>query len=376
MKKETKILVCLFVAALFLLPPASIFGGATTAEEKVNDENGTQPSEENNDKDDFTHTVLGEYGTTTWCPHCPPVSGYLYTIYSSGDYDFYYVSLVCDKNNKAHNRFSELGGTGYPTVWFDGGYRVLVGNYGSITPYINAINFCGARSVADLDLNVNVIWEGDAKINVSINIKNNESEEYEGHLRAYIVEPTSRWNDYSGNPYHFGFLDYAFNQDISIESGGTFNASAAWNGSEHGYPDITEDNIMVISAVFDSDTHYVDQTAAAKPGEDTIPPEVSIEKPRQGYLYIFNKEIMSLPWTIIIGKLTVVVNATDDTEMDRVEFYVDGSPVATDKQEPYAWDWDITSIFQRYALQVVAYDKAGNSASAEIKLVVFYLGIV
>ena len=39
---------------------------------------------------------------------------------------------------------------------------------------------------------------------------------YNGHLRVYVVEPESRWDNYDGDPYHFGFLDYAINQELSI----------------------------------------------------------------------------------------------------------------------------------------------------------------
>ena len=40
---------------------------------------------------------------------------------------------------------------------------------------------------------------------------------YKGHLRVYVVEPVSRWDNYDGDPYHFGFLDFAFSDKLSIE---------------------------------------------------------------------------------------------------------------------------------------------------------------
>ena len=39
---------------------------------------------------------------------------------------------------------------------------------------------------------------------------------YTGRLRVYVVEPVSRWNMMNQEPYHFGFLGFAFNKNISI----------------------------------------------------------------------------------------------------------------------------------------------------------------
>jgi len=46
-----------------------------------------------------------------------------------------------------------------------------------------------------------------------IKVKNEEGQNtgkvtnaaYTGHLRVYIVEPASQWNNYNKEPYHFGF---------------------------------------------------------------------------------------------------------------------------------------------------------------------------
>lgn len=97
---------------------------------------------------------------------------------------------------------------------------------------------------------------------------------YTGRLRIYVVEPVSRWNMYNGQPYHFGFLGFAYNQDISIDPQDTYQDSITWTG------DITESNAMVMAVVFNSEPHqgyayppssnpftayYTDATAAAIP---------------------------------------------------------------------------------------------------------------
>jgi len=102
---------------------------------------------------------------------------------------------------------------------------------------------------------------------------------YKGHLRIYVVEPVSRWNNYEGEPYHFGFLDFAFNDIISVDYQEVFTKSITWNGNQAGFGDIQENNIIVMAALFNPEihkgysnppiglpfeTHYVD--AAATPG--------------------------------------------------------------------------------------------------------------
>ena len=71
-------------------------------------------SSRNISNEDSTHAVLAEYGTLTTCPHCPAASSQLNDIYDSGDYDFYYVSLVYNvgsditKYNKNTSRYQKI----------------------------------------------------------------------------------------------------------------------------------------------------------------------------------------------------------------------------------------------------------------------------
>jgi hypothetical protein len=90
-------------------------------------------------------------------------------------------------------------------------------------------------------------------------------------------------------------------------------------------------------------------------------------------LYIFDREIIPLLFgkTIIIGKITIVVNATDALSgIDRVVFFIDGKWKHNDTTSPYSWTWDETAFF-RHSIKVVAYDKAGNSAMDEVKVKIF-----
>jgi hypothetical protein len=226
---------------------------------------------------DFTHHVLAEFGTTSSCPHCPPVSTYLKDIYDSGDYNFYFITLNADYESLALGRYWEIPGASgsVPQVFFDGGYSNLIGNQGSKYPYISQIENAGARSVADIDLNVGVEWLGNAEIEVTVSVTNNEGSSYNGHLHAYVTEIVSRWYDNQGRKYHYSMIGYAFNKNINVGASDTWSDTATWDGNSHGYGNIQKDNIIVIATVLDSTSKFVDETAAATPngGGTNNPPE-------------------------------------------------------------------------------------------------------
>lgn len=102
-----------------------------------------------------------------------------------------------------------------------------------------------------------------------------ESLPYEARLIIYVAEPESRWDMYNGQPYHYAALDYAFNDDISIDYLDTYQDTIVWEG------DVLEDNAIVFAAVFNTewyqgyayppssnpfDAHYNDAAAGATPG--------------------------------------------------------------------------------------------------------------
>jgi hypothetical protein len=226
-------------------------------------------------QENFTHTVMIEYGTTTTCPYCVIASGQLYSIYNSGDLDFYYVSLVYDEGNmNVKNRFTELGITSIPDVYFDGGYKRLLGAQDDEQPYRNAISQCGNRDVPDIDITLNAVWKGGGTIKISGTVTNNEAEVYKGHLRVYVVEKESRWDDNGGNPYHYAALDIPIDKSLSVSQSQQgyprplseeYSFQKTWIGALFGFSNITQENTMVIAAVFDPDTEDAVQAAACEP---------------------------------------------------------------------------------------------------------------
>jgi len=110
---------------------------------------------------------------------------------------------------------------------------------------------------------------------IIVNVNNNENEVYAGNLRVYLVEPTSRWNNEDGNPYHYGVLDLPIDENIRIEN--SFEKNITWNPEI--VDGIDENNVMVIAALYNAtpyerysyenrpfDAYFVDACAGAKPG--------------------------------------------------------------------------------------------------------------
>jgi len=243
---------------------------------------------------EYSHTILGEFGTATWCPYCVYADAALGNIYGGQWHPFYYVSLVCDVNTNAYQRaISELGLTGYPTVYFDGGYKSNVGasnEESAQAAYNSSIEDCAEREVADVDIDLDVTWNGNAEMYIEVKIDNNEGSSYSGHLRVYVteLETSMGWLNNDGIPYRFPFLDYAFNEDISVSAGSTWTDSITWDGHDYdnGYGDdfssITYGNIMIIGAVFDEDDDYVDDVTGYRVGDNDPPNTPNTPDPDDG----------------------------------------------------------------------------------------------
>jgi hypothetical protein len=109
-----------------------------------------------------------------------------------------------------------------------------------------------------------------------------DPDDYVGSIRVYMVEPLSRWLDYNGAPYHFGFVGFSLNTVFSLGPDGMYDTTVVWLPDTSGHANIAADNIAAIAAVFDDEPHeaysdppsgnpfdayYVDAAAAAYPGE-------------------------------------------------------------------------------------------------------------
>ena len=204
-------------------------------------------------------------------------------------------------------RRNEITSTGYPTTVWDGGYRSDVGGGGSTQgAYQTSINTCGSRSVDDIDILIDVEWSEpnnpfpedgtsgiipdvelswtDAAMDIEVIIDNNEGSTFNGFLRTYVTEIVSSfgWSNTTGAPYTFPFLDYAFEEPISISSSSSWSNSINWDGKDYNngqgtdFGSIQQDNIMIIASVFSSADGYVHETAGKEAGINTDPKNYDI----------------------------------------------------------------------------------------------------
>jgi len=123
----------------------------------------------------FTHTVLVEEATATWCPNCPNTMAALSYLYENEDNPFFYVSMVADVNAKAYSRLDQdYNFDGYPQCFFDGGYDNITGGYSGYNAYRIPIMQSGNRDVHEMDLTVEMSWLGSDQIEIIYTITNNE----------------------------------------------------------------------------------------------------------------------------------------------------------------------------------------------------------
>jgi hypothetical protein len=317
---------------------------------------------------EYSHTIIGEYGTATWCGYCKYAHGALKNIYAGQWHPFYYISLVDDENVHAEDRIDELVISGFPTVWFDGDYTKDIGA-GSIpaaqAAYNTSIEDCAERDVADVEIDLDVTWNGNAEMYIEVSVDNNEDSEYSGHLHVYVTEIVSSmgWYDTAGLLYTYTFLDYAFNQDITVSAGGTWSNSKTWDGNDYnnGYGDdfggITYGNIMIIGAVFDEDDEYVDDVTGYRIGDNDPPNTPSNPDPDNGDTDIDTD--VDLSW-----KCT-----DDDDDVLSYDIYLGESsnpPLFTTGIVGRTYNPGSLDLYTTYYWKIVAKDSMGGSTTGPI----------
>ena len=361
-------LALIALALLLVIPTAGLFNAPVKEQTAL----GTRA---------YTHTVFTEDCTATWCVHCTSAGDRLGEIYDSGTRDFYYVSLIDDMNQEASDRISEFNIGGFPTVEFDGGYEEVVGNQSTTTNYETALDNCGARDVTDLSIDLTVEDGGAGVLNVNAAVTNNGASDYSGTLRAYITEKVSRYYDYGGHNYRFGFIGFAMDEAITVGAGATVEKSATWDGSTktdlngNSYGDIDPDNILVMGTVFNANgvlkTHkglttskvftayYADACVAAEPQAAGSGPQVSITSPSK--------------YSEQSGTVDVTATVTSSTDISSVKVKIDSGSYLdmTKSGENYVYSWDTTKVSDgshTLTVQVTDVFSATDSASISVKV--------
>lgn len=349
----------------------------------------------NNGNDKFVHSVFIEEATATWCAPCPQVAAILHDLYETKNYQFYYVSMVHDVNDRAKERLDDYNNLGFPTVYIDGGYKVVF-TAEDKSEYENMISAALLRNTPNLHISVNAEFDNATnESTIDIIVENGEKETYTGRLRVYLTEITSRWADYDGNPYNFGFLDYIINQEISIGAGDNEDFHEVRKISDFGFSNLDPENLKIFAVVFNSeknqgysdppdnqepfDAYYADavnETDLVLGGNQ--PPGVGISIPVKEKLHIWGRPTFKTLFgnTILIGKTTITAIAEDDSNIEKVEFYINEKLKSIVTQEPYEWSLKRVSgikHFRRFTITVKAYDDTGKTATTSIDVISFRL---
>jgi thiol-disulfide isomerase/thioredoxin len=342
----------------------------------------------------INRAVFIEEATATWCSNCPDAAEIIHSAYEEQNIPFYYVSMVEDENQKAKNRLeNEYNIFGYPTVYMDGGYKVLVGSQNIIDNFISTLQQAANRPTPKIKLTIQSEWNDSRReLQNTIYVKNYQQSAYTGGLKVYISQIKSQWTDYNADSYHFSFLDYSINKDVSISAGENKSFSSKWIASENGYS-VTKENLWIVAVLFDDENHlaysnptaqenifdsyYVDATAATRVTEGTLPPTIGLKTPKPYNHYIFGREIKNklISSTYIIGKMTIETNIESDLPIEKVTFRITGKRTnitSNSATDPYQYEWK-TFSFGPHTITATVYDKNGGIDSDSIDVWAFIL---
>jgi hypothetical protein len=240
----------------------------------TNSETNT-PDQNNNSlfKHDSTIShVFFEVGTKIVCSECPKVADMLDEMFKSGNYPFYYVSLS-NTDQIAAQRITQYNLLGYPTIYIDGGYRVLMGSNIQKSDIEQVISEAIARQKPNIYINLQTTPNKDTnELAVKVIIKNNENTQYNGHLRVYLTDFLSTSGE-GNTPQRFLFRELLIDDNIEIKP---MEQIQLIKNKSIGALDL--ENLVIFAAVFNSEkktsyyhppdknpfnAYYVDAVSAA-----------------------------------------------------------------------------------------------------------------
>jgi hypothetical protein len=353
----SKKLICLILSVILLI---NVSGSISSID--LNMEFSNTELENSN----FTHTVFGGIAFTQGCGPCHIWNQEIYEAYESGEFDFQYASMIVyDQDGEVLNRDaydwdSNYDINTYPTSIFDGDYKRIIGNH---PENINeTINQCGNRSITELDVNLNISWMGNATVNITAEIKNNDTANYNGSIRAFMTEIVSRYDTSQGDSFHFGFLDFAIEENISLEPGETHINNTNWNGNDHedeqgnNFGDIIAHNIKLILVVYNNTNGYADSSISANIS-NTPPLIPSDPYPANGSTGVDVN--VDLSWNC------------EDPEEDPLTYNVyfgDSLPLSkvSDNQTNSTFDPGMLNISSDYYWKIIAWDNYNASSEGPV----------
>lgn len=322
-----------------------------------------------------------EVATKVVCSECPKVSSILDEIFKSEEYPFYYVSLS-NTDPKAIQRINQYNILGYPTIYVDGGYRVLIGSKVQKSDLEKAINEALAREKSNISINLKTDLNKETnKLTTTVQITNHDNTTYSGRIRVYLTDMISTSGE-SNTPERFLFIEFIVDDKVEIKPNEQIQMT-----KDILIDKLDPENLVIFAALFNSqkqtsysnppdknpfDAYYVDAVSATVVVEDgNIPPEVGITNPKVNYHHLLGKPIRKSIYsnTILLGRTTIAANISDDSGIAKVEFYINEKLTKTVTAPPYEWIWHQFAIGKK-TITVKAYDDNGKTSLASIEVFV------
>lgn len=102
--------------------------------------------------------------------------------------------------------------------------------------------------------------------------------------------------------------------------------------------------------------------------------ESLIVRPKVGYLYLHDREVVPLGGrvTVIIGQITLIAQPRGDARFDKIEFWINREIKNSDSKAPYEWTWNERTVGWN-TLRVIAY-KGDRTISDDMKAFVYNTG--
>lgn len=158
---------------------------------------------------------------------------------------------------------------------------------------------------------------------------------------------------------------------------GVFKGLRKWTGipnPKHGYNDSIPGKVSIKFIDSDTNTTYKTQRNidygswdgsqmflikfTQSDIEDTVNPTVSVTNPQPN---------ANVPAD---STVSITADASDNTSVEKVEFLVDGSVIATDTSLPYTDNWSTNGLtLKNYSLSAKAFDPFGNQATSSVIIV-------
>jgi parallel beta-helix repeat protein len=271
-----------------------------------------------------------------------------FTIQNSGTYDFDAGIGIYSSNHNTitGNNISGNNWFGIEIV-YDSSYNNITGNnisgniYCILIVYSSNHNTITGNNISGNWSGINIVYDSSYNNITGNNISDNKMGIGIGYSSNHN---TITGNNISGSNNHGIYIDIYCNKNIIYLNNFIENSVNAWdwganqwdNGSIGNYwddyrgKDSNGDGIgdipYWISPYITGNKDSYPIVREQKP--DTTPPEVSINKPSEGYLYIFNVEICPThsgeTKIYSIGGVDIEVDARDhESGMHHVEFYID-----------------------------------------------------